>query len=179
MKEKKALRSQLIVTRDALETKQKSDWDHSINTQLQAQLACKKVETLHTFLPMGNEVGLYPVIEMALQNGITVVTPRAQSQRKMQHLVLNSLTELEEGIYGTHHPANSYEYEGVYDFIIVPGLAFDLKGNRLGYGAGYYDTFLKDHVSAYRCGVAYPFQLVDQVPCEPHDIKVDQVIVPQ
>lgn len=61
------------------------------------------------------------------------------------------------------------------DLIIVPGVAFDRKGNRLGRGKGFYDRLLND-TSATKIGVGYEFQYIDEIPAEPHDIKMDIVI---
>ena len=61
------------------------------------------------------------------------------------------------------------------DIVIVPGVAFDKKYNRMGYGKGYYDRFLKD-MTALKIGVCHSFQLVDEIPSEPHDIKMDMIV---
>ena len=62
------------------------------------------------------------------------------------------------------------------DLIIVPGVAFDLEGHRLGFGAGYYDRFLKQIPQAYKIGICFNFQKVKAVPTEETDIKMDEVI---
>lgn len=62
------------------------------------------------------------------------------------------------------------------DFIIVPGMAFDLEGNRLGRGKGYYDRILKSCGGAYKVGICFPFQLVEKVPTEECDVAMDKVI---
>ena len=65
------------------------------------------------------------------------------------------------------------------DFIAVPGVAFDRNGNRLGRGKGYYDRLLPRIPSAYKAGICFPFQLVEEVPAEPFDIRMDEVITQQ
>ena len=67
---------------------------------------------------------------------------------------------------------------GEIDLIVVPAVAFDKTGLRLGRGGGYYDKFLKKHARAMLIGVGYDFQLVDQVPAERHDQKVHRIILP-
>ena len=62
------------------------------------------------------------------------------------------------------------------DFIVVPGVAFDAKGNRLGRGKGYYDRLLPRIPSAYKAGICFPFQLVEEVPAESFDIRMDIII---
>ena len=79
--------------------------------------------------------------------------------------------------YGIEEPMREAytDYESI-DFIVVPGVAFDQKGNRLGRGKGYYDRLLPHIPSAYKAGICFPFQLVEEVPAEPHDIRMDIII---
>ncbi len=62
------------------------------------------------------------------------------------------------------------------DLILVPGVAFTEEGDRIGYGAGYYDGVLKRYPDAYKLGLAFGFQMVDSIPLEPHDMRVDGVV---
>lgn len=63
------------------------------------------------------------------------------------------------------------------DLILVPGVAFTEAGDRIGYGAGYYDGVLKKYPDAYKLGLAFSFQMVDSIPLEPHDMRVDGVVI--
>ena len=67
-------------------------------------------------------------------------------------------------------------YTGGFDLIVVPGVAFDRQGNRIGRGKGYYDRFLSKHLEVERIGICFDFQLVKEVPTEPLDIRMDEVI---
>jgi 5-formyltetrahydrofolate cyclo-ligase len=104
-----------------------------------------------------------------------VVTTKTLPKSTLQHLVLTDLDDLENGVFGTKHPRNAVEWKESYDLIIVPGLAFDSHGHRLGYGGGYYDAFLPRHPNTLKVGVGFPFQLVESVPVEDFDEKVDLV----
>ena len=79
------------------------------------------------------------------------------------------------GDFNILEPQNE-PYQGGFDLIIVPGVAFDRKGNRLGRGRGYYDRFLCHHLDVKRIGICFDFQLVDEVPAEPFDIRMDEVL---
>ena len=79
------------------------------------------------------------------------------------------------GDFNILEPQNE-PYTGGFDLIIVPGVAFDRKGNRLGRGRGYYDRFLCHHLDVKRIGICFDFQLVDEVPAEPFDIRMDEVL---
>lgn len=85
--------------------------------------------------------------------------------------------DLTVGAYGIEEPtgARFTDYAAI-DLIVVPGVAFDRDGNRLGRGKGYYDRLLPRIPSAYKIGICFPFQLVDEVPAEPFDIRMDEII---
>ena len=126
---------------------------------------------------MGNEIDIKPLLEKLLSKNCTVVVPKTLKNRKLTHLILNSLDALEPGVYGTSHPENGIVFTGKIDLVIVPGLAFDEENYRLGYGGGYYDTFLAEYPTAFTVGVGYPFQKVKKVPKEAHDACLDTVFV--
>lgn len=85
--------------------------------------------------------------------------------------------DLKPGAYGIEEPTGELftDYADI-DFIAVPGVAFDRNGNRLGRGKGYYDRLLPRIPSAYKAGICFPFQLVEEVPAEPFDIRMDEII---
>ena len=88
--------------------------------------------------------------------------------------------DLTPGAYSIEEPTGALftDYAAI-DFIAVPGVAFDRNGNRLGRGKGYYDRLLPRIPSAYKAGICFPFQLVEEVPAEPFDIRMDEVITQQ
>lgn len=81
------------------------------------------------------------------------------------------------GAYGIEEPTGEFftDYSAI-DLIVVPGVAFDRKGNRLGRGKGYYDRLLPQIPSAYKAGICFSFQIVEEIPAEPFDICMDEVI---
>ena len=84
-------------------------------------------------------------------------------------------TKFTVGDFNILEPQNE-PYNGDFDLIIVPGVAFDRNGNRIGRGRGYYDRFLCKHLNVKRIGICFDFQFVDEVPTEPNDIAMDEVI---
>ncbi|BDS11775.1 5-formyltetrahydrofolate cyclo-ligase [Aureispira anguillae] len=176
MKEKKDLRKQLLKQRALLNSKDKERYDQKICLSLEQLIMAKKCATVHAYLPMGEEVNIYPLLQRLLETKIRVYTPKTLKNRKLEHLELTNLDAIESGLWGTKHPIAAKTYEGKFDLIIVPGLAFDENKNRLGYGGGYYDNFLAQQITAYKAAVAYPFQLLKTIPVEPHDTPVDAVI---
>ncbi|HQU55411.1 MAG TPA: 5-formyltetrahydrofolate cyclo-ligase [Saprospiraceae bacterium] len=162
--------------RDAMAPEEKTRAEAAICLQLKETLLTWKARRIHTFLPMDEEVNIWPVIRWALGAGIELSVPKTLADRKLEHLVLKDPDDLASGVFGTSHPRVEIIDSGPYDVILVPGLAFDPQGNRLGYGAGYYDHFLVDHPSAIKVGICFAEQIADFVPHDAHDIPVDTVI---
>lgn len=84
-------------------------------------------------------------------------------------------TDFAIGDFNILEPQNK-PYNGSYDLIIVPGVAFDKDGNRIGRGKGYYDRFLSKHIDIKRIGICFDFQLIERVPTEDNDIRMHEII---
>lgn len=85
--------------------------------------------------------------------------------------------EMKMGAFGIAEPTGTLftDYAKI-DFVAVPGIAFDKNGNRLGRGKGYYDRLLPQLTNAFKAGICYPYQVVDEVPVEAYDVKMDRII---
>jgi 5-formyltetrahydrofolate cyclo-ligase len=175
--QKKNLRKLMLLERAKLPELEKEKYDQWICGDLLNTIEENQFKTIHCYLPMGTEINIFPLIEVLLEKGLTVATPKTLPKRTLKNLVLKSLDDLEEGVFGTVHPAGGKEFKGEYDLIIVPGLSFDSNNYRLGYGGGYYDTFMLNHPSAKKVGLFYPFQKVKEIPLESHDFRLDEILV--
>ena len=173
--EKKALRQRMSALRDACSPDERATMSARIITEIEAVMRVRKVKVLHSFLPMGSEVDLYPLLDRAVANGIAVYAPKSLKGRVMENYRYTGQQDLVPGVFGTRHPAGD-AYTGTFDLILVPGLAFTAKGDRLGYGAGYYDTFLPQHPETFTVATCFPFQVVDNLPVEKHDHVVQRVV---
>jgi 5-formyltetrahydrofolate cyclo-ligase len=167
---------EMLQKRSEFSSDKKSIYDLWICAELEKYVLKKDCKVVHVYLPMGDEIDISPFIDFCLTQKITIVAPKTLPKRKLQNLILNKLNDVEEGVFGTTHPANKEEYTGDYDLIIVPGLAFDSNNFRLGYGGGYYDNFIVNHPNATKVGVFYSFQQVEKVPIEDHDLPLDFII---
>ena len=132
---------------------------------------------MHAFIPVECEVDIKPFLQQWMAEGRLLVTPQTLANRRLRNLVTTNLDNLQIGVFNTRYASSAEQYEGSYDIILVPGLAFTASGYRLGHGGGYYDTFLAQHPEALKVGVGYPSQLVDQLPIEDHDITLDIVLL--
>jgi len=174
--QKKLIRETFLKQRSEMSGLERNRQSEKICNQLWHIILEEKMQVIHSYLPMESEVNVLPLLQQALDAGLTVVVPKTLKKRQIQNLVLTDLKSMEAGIFGTYHPKDAAEYSGNYDLIIVPGLAFDNRGYRVGYGAGYYDTFLTGQRTAVKIGVHYPFQLMENIPVEEHDIRLDRVV---
>lgn len=177
IEQKKSLRKEMFIKRNAIEINDKLAYDEWINTQLKQLVIERGCKTVHAYIPMGAEIDIRPVISWMLEAGIKVISPKTLPQHRLENRILVSLDKLGTGIMGTQHPMEANVYEGKFDLIIVPGLAIDRNNYRLGYGGGYYDIFLADQPDAYKVGIYYPFQVVEHVPIESHDLRLDAVLI--
>ncbi len=166
----------MIKMRFDMDANQKRTYDNEICNQLEQIVETNKCKVVHAYIPMAAEIDIKPLLQKMLDRKVTVVCPKALPKRKLENRVLKSFNELETGVMGTQHPLERDIYSGQYDLIIVPGLAFDDKLYRVGYGGGYYDGFLSENKNAMKVGIFYPFQKMESIPLEPHDVKMDKVI---
>lgn len=166
----------MTAERDSLDASAKKGYDEWICNQLLSLVIQHEFRTVHAYLPIRSEIDIMPFIKELLDMKMDVFTSRTLEDGQLQHLHLNSLDELVPGKFGVPYPAQAEPYYGLFDLIVVPGLAFDQAHNRLGYGGGYYDRFLKENPMSYKLGIAYPFQVAKTLPCEAHDIQLDNVL---
>lgn len=130
---------------------------------------------LYAALP--GEVDTAPIDVALRARGVAVAYPRVVGARQlMLHLAApEGLRASRNGIREPDAAAPVLPPARV-DLMVVPGLAFDAAGCRLGFGGGYYDVLLSQAPEALRCGLCHPFQLLERVPAEAHDVRVDLVI---
>lgn len=125
-----------------------------------------------------NEVETAGLISAAQQSGKVVVLP-AVCDGGMQFRKVGSELPLEVGAFGIPEPSPDSPVVdiGSIDLVVVPGIAFDLEGRRIGYGKGYYDrVFHAWEGSGHLLGLCYDFQLVDRIISEPHDVEMDLIL---
>jgi 5-formyltetrahydrofolate cyclo-ligase len=175
--QKKKIRQQMLVQRARLPNDWKATYDQWICHALMEHISAHDFQHIHLFLPMGTEINIWPLIEELLASKRMLIAPKTLPKRQLENRILTALDQLEPGVFGTRHPIADTPYTGPIDLIIAPGLAFDAANNRLGYGGGYYDAFLKSHPNAHTLGIFYPFQKLDSVPLEAHDMPLDSVLV--
>ncbi len=137
-----------------------------------------RADVIHTYISsLNNEADTHEMIRLVLKQKKRVIVPIADAGTKsMRHSEIFSLGELAAGAYGILEP-KMVRPVAVQELqtVIVPAVAVDRNGNRLGFGAGYYDRFLHD-VQLPSIALAYEFQIVDSVPVEKTDVPVRYIV---
>lgn len=136
-----------------------------------------EAETVFCYISAHGEVDTYGLIEDLLKVKTVVVPYCTDREGNMIASPIESMSDLQEGAFGIPEPISPKEFpKGKIDFVIVPGVAFDKDGYRLGYGKGYYDRFLSD-ISPYRLGICQEGFYLEKLPHGEHDIKMNDVLV--
>jgi 5-formyltetrahydrofolate cyclo-ligase len=139
----------------------------------------KNSNKIMIYYSINQEVETVSLINLLLTMGKTVALPACTPDKNLRTGIIHDMAELIPGIFGLSEPGpTTLEIKPCdLDLIVVPGVAFDKKGFRLGHGVGYYDRFLAV-TNTFKLGLAYDFQLVDELPIDPHDIAIDAILTP-
>ena len=137
----------------------------------------RMAQNVMAYASQDNEVPLYEFMAAAQKSGKAVYLPgRGKKERSMEAFRLPKISEMPPPPWGLWWEEGKKISPAELDFIIVPGVAFSLQGDRLGTGGGYYDRFLPRAKNAYFLAVALECQLKDTLPTEPHDVKVHAIL---
>ena len=138
--------------------------------------AYQNAKTIYGYLPYNQEVRTVPMLEKALRDGKKVAVPKCYGD-EMKFIYLDDLSQVAPGYAGIPEPiADGPVAEDETALVLMPGLAFDPQGHRIGYGGGFYDKFLSREPNHPTLALCYDFQLLPQLDIEEHDIPVDTVI---
>lgn len=180
LKNKKDIRRFILEQRDKLEPDIKKELDKKIFSELIDSEVYKNASVIFVFVSFKSEVGTHEIIKQALKDSKTICVPKINTkEREMEIFKINSLEELKEGYYGILEPG---EYcpsvnSNDIDLVIMPGAAFDRQGGRIGYGGGFYDRFLsRMNKKVDKIALAYDFQILDRVPMDEFDVRVDGIV---
>lgn len=179
MEEKSRIRKETLAKRKRLGSKLTLTNNRNITESLQNLSVWSTRQSVHVYLPIEgkNEIDTWPIVEWLLENGQEVWAshlPEDESQDGFCQISKD--TKYGKDRFGAPLPLGQVAKEVNPTVIIVTCLAADKSGNRLGYGSGWYDKFLANHPKATKIGLIYNQFLLDEIPHEPHDIKLDLTI---
>ena len=138
--------------------------------------AYKAAKTIYGYLPYNQEVRTVPMLEQALRDGKKVAVPKCYGD-EMKFIYLDDLTKVAKGYAGIPEPiADEPVAHDETALVLMPGLAFDPQGHRIGYGGGFYDKFLSREPNHPTVALCYDFQVLPELETEEFDIPVDTVL---
>lgn len=141
-----------------------------------ASEAYQNAKTIYGYLPYNQEVRTVPMLAQALKDGKKVAVPKVYGD-EMKFLYLDDLNAVAKGYAGIPEPiADEPVAQDETALVLMPGLAFDPQGHRIGYGGGFYDKFLAAESNHPTLALCYEFQMLPKLDVENHDIPVDTVL---
>lgn len=174
--DKKALRKWIREQKRAMTPEMIENASQALARQFFATPYYKNAKTVYGYLPYNQEVRTVPILEQALRDGKQVAVPKVYGDT-MRFIYLDDLTQVSPSEMGIPEPiADAPVAADETALVLMPGLAFDQNGNRMGYGGGFYDKFLAEESSHPTVALCYEFQMVDSIPTEDYDIPVDLIL---
>ena len=174
--DKTALRKQIREQKRAMTEAQIEEKSRLLGEKFVASEAYKKAKTIYGYLPYNQEVRTVPMLQQALKDGKRVAVPRVWGD-EMIFYYMTDFDRVEKSSFGIPEPLGD---EPVADdptaLVLMPGLAFDEEGHRIGYGGGFYDRFLAQEPNHPTLALCYDFQMLPKVQTEEFDIPVDFVL---
>lgn len=181
---KRRIRREMLSRRDALTAEQRRRAACLITERLLGHQWFYLAQSLLCYVSYGSELSTWELIQEALRLGKQVYVPRVEDRLHMDFHQINSMHELQPGFHGIMEPPQTAcIYTGEQTkrtLMLMPGVAFDSYGGRLGYGGGYYDRYLAGHpeLQTYTIGIGHCCQLAEEpLPMENTDCKPCQVIL--
>lgn len=177
---KEMLRKEYLKLRSKISKKIILDKSKIIMDKLKSSKDYINSENIFVFVSFGNEVHTHDFIKESLREGKNIFVPLVDNEKKIMRAVkITDMNQLSPGVMGILEPKGKefLKSEDFLDLIVTPGLIFDEKGCRIGYGGGYYDKFFTNIVGNQRkVGVAFDFQFVKTLPVDKTDVKIDALI---
>ena len=174
--DKTSLRKQIREKKRAMTLREIETASEKLGALFLQSALYQNARTVYGYLPYNQEVRTTPMLEQALRDGKRVAVPKVYGD-EMKFIYLTDLSKVETGYAGIPEPV---EDEPVADdptaLVLMPGLAFDKEGHRIGYGGGFYDKFLAKEPNHPTLALCYGFQMVSELPTEEFDIPVDVVL---
>jgi 5-formyltetrahydrofolate cyclo-ligase len=172
---KNKMRELLVQKRRVMSTADRQMYSQQILDQLEQMTCFREAKTILLYYPIQNEVDVLPLVKK-YKHEKTLLFPVSHRRAMTVHPYAGNAMMHRRKV-GIPEPTTPM-YTGEIDLVVVPAVAFDAKGRRLGRGGGFYDRFIKKQTHAVLVGVGYDFQLVENVPAARHDQRVHRIILP-
>lgn len=174
--DKKELRAQIRAKKRAMTSAQVEACSEKLAELFREHPLYKAAKSIYGYMPYNQEVRTVPMLEQALRDGKKVAVPKCYGD-EMKFIYLDDLTKVSKGYAGIPEPiADEPVAHDETALVLMPGLAFDHQGHRIGYGGGFYDKFLSREPNHPTLALCYDFQMLPHLDTEAHDIPVDTVL---
>ena len=174
--DKKALRASIKEKKRAMTAEQIAQTSAALARQLYAHPAYQQTKNLFGYISYNQEVVTMPILEQAQKDGKRVAVPKCYGD-EMRFIFMEDLSKVEKGYANIPEPiADEPIADDETALVLMPGLAFDPQGHRIGYGGGFYDKFLAKEPNHPTLALCYDFQMVEYLETEEFDIPVDTVL---
>ena len=173
---KKELRAAIREKKRAMTPEEIEERSRHLGEKFAQSRAYREADAIYGYLPYNQEVRTLPMLERALREGKRVAVPKVYGE-EMRFIWLTDLTRVAKGYSGIPEPIEDGPVaDDPHALVLMPGLAFDRQGHRIGYGGGFYDKFLAREPEHPTIALCYDFQLLPELETEEFDIPVDTVL---
>ena len=174
--DKKELRSMIRARKRAMTEAEIVEKSEKLGKLFAESALYKNARTIYGSMPYNQEVRTVPMLEQALRDGKKVAVPKCYGE-EMRFIYLDDLTQVEKGYANIPEPiADEPVADDETALVLMPGLAFDPQGHRIGYGGGFYDKFLASEPDHPTLALCYDFQMLPHLETEEFDMPVDCVL---
>ena len=177
METKKQIRSRLLANRALLDCKEQFAKSNAIFLRLQEEVWFQQCTVLFAYIPYHDEVQTNAMIEYAWQHGKVVAVPRVTGET-MKFYAITKWNALKSGYKGIQEPYRCEQeiIPNAQSLMLVPGVGFDMGGNRCGYGKGFYDRYLEAYSNLHTIALAYDCQICNTLPIDSHDRIMHKIV---
>ena len=174
--DKKELRRQIREKKRAMTVRQIEEASSRLGELFARSEQYQAAESIYGYLPYNQEVRTVPMLERALAEGKRVAVPKVYGE-EMRFIWMTDLSQVDKGYSCIPEPvADGPVADDPHALVLMPGLAFDPQGHRIGYGGGFYDRFLAQEPEHPTVALCYEFQMLEKLETEDFDIPVDLVL---
>lgn len=174
---KKEMRAIIRAKKRAMTESQIVSASARLGQQFRESALYKNARTIYGYLPYNQEVRTVPMLEQAIRDGKRVAVPKCYGEEMRFIYIRDFENEVAPGYANIPEPiADGPVADDTTALVLMPGLAFDPQGHRIGYGGGFYDRFLSSEPNHPTLALCYGFQMVDHLETEEFDIPVDMVL---
>lgn len=175
LESKKDIRHRVLEARKEISPLEWQKATEGITAAVTSHMRFREATDIYCYVDCRKEAGTRQLIEEAWRLGKAVWVPKVDGA-EMNFYAIHSFEELTRGCFGVLEPDEGKAADGKDGLVIMPGVAFDIRRGRIGYGKGYYDRYLRDHPGLHTIAAAFDLQIVEEVPQEEEDIRPQLII---